>query len=112
MKAERLIVGVEGPELTSREADLFREIEPAGYILFTRNLESPRQIRELTDTLASFSLDRPFISIDQEGGRVWRTREFSSAHPMPPPSPQRPPPARLLNLARSPGSFSNSLESI
>lgn len=81
MKAERLIVGVEGPELTSREADLFREIEPAGYILFTRNLESPRQIRELTDTLASFSLDRPFISIDQEGGRVWRTREFSSAPP-------------------------------
>lgn len=81
MNASRLIVGVEGPELTSREEALFRKIEPAGYILFTRNLESPRQIRKLTDSLVALSLDRPLISIDQEGGRVWRTREFSSAPP-------------------------------
>ncbi len=81
MNAARLIVGLEGPKLTSREEALFRELEPAGYILFSRNLVSPTQIRKLTDSLSSLSLDRPFISIDQEGGRVWRTREFSSAPP-------------------------------
>ncbi|YCM45229.1 beta-N-acetylhexosaminidase [Verrucomicrobiaceae bacterium 227] len=81
MKAARLIVGLDGPELTPREEALFRELEPAGYILFSRNLISPSQIRELTDSLTGLSLDRPLISIDQEGGRVWRTREFSSAPP-------------------------------
>lgn len=81
MNASRLIVGLSGPELTSSETRLFRDLQPAGYILFSRNLESPAQIRELTDALASLSLDRPFIGIDQEGGRVWRTRNFSAAPP-------------------------------
>lgn len=81
MKASRLIVGLSGPELTSEEKSLFREIQPAGYILFSRNLVSAEQIRGLTDSLNSISQHRPFISIDQEGGRVWRTREFSCAPP-------------------------------
>ena len=81
MNAARLIVGLSGAELSPEEADIFREIQPAGYILFSRNLVSAEQIRELTDSLNSLSLDRPFISIDQEGGRVWRTREFSCAPP-------------------------------
>ena len=67
MKASRLIVGLSGPELTSEEKSLFREIQPAGYILFSRNLVSAEQIRGLTDSLNSISQHRPFISIDQEG---------------------------------------------
>ncbi len=81
MNASRLIVGLSGPELTSDEKSLFCEIQPAGYILFSRNLVSAEQIRGLTDSLNSISQHRPFISIDQEGGRVWRTREFSCAPP-------------------------------
>jgi len=81
MNAARLIVGLSGPELTDEEAALYRDLQPAGYILFSRNLVSAPQIRDLTDSLASLSLQRPFISIDQEGGRVWRTREFSCAPP-------------------------------
>ncbi len=81
MNAERLIVGLSGPELTKEEESLFRDIQPAGYILFSRNLISPSQTRELTDSLHTLSYDTPFISIDQEGGRVWRTREFSASPP-------------------------------
>lgn len=81
MSAECLIVGLKGPVLTPEEAALFRDLQPAGYILFSRNLESPEQIRELTDSLRDLHLDTPFISIDQEGGRVWRTRDFSCAPP-------------------------------
>lgn len=81
MSAECLIVGLKGPVLSPEEAKLFRDLQPAGYILFSRNLESPEQIRELTDSLRSLHLDPPFISIDQEGGRVWRTRDFSCAPP-------------------------------
>ena len=81
MNAARLIVGLSGPELTADEAALFRDLQPAGYILFSRNLVSAPQIRDLTDALTALSTDRPLISIDQEGGRVWRTREFSCAPP-------------------------------
>ena len=81
MNAQRLIIGLSGHTLTAEETALFRQLQPAGYILFSRNLESPEQIRDLTDSLAALSHDRPFISIDQEGGRVWRTREFSAAPP-------------------------------
>lgn len=81
MNAAQLIVGLSGPELTSEEAALFRDLQPAGYILFSRNLASATQVRDLTDSLAALSYDRPFISIDQEGGRVWRTKEFSAAPP-------------------------------
>lgn len=81
MSAECLIVGLQGLELTSEETALFCDLNPAGYILFSRNLESPQQIRELTDSLRSLHLDTPLISIDQEGGRVWRTKEFSAAPP-------------------------------
>jgi beta-N-acetylhexosaminidase len=81
MNASRLIVGLSGPELTSEEKSLFSDTQPAGYILFSRNLVSAEQIRGLTDSLNSISQHRPFISIDQEGGRVWRTREFSCAPP-------------------------------
>ena len=81
MNTTRLIVGLEGPELSAEEISLYKDIRPAGYILFSRNLVSPTQIRELTDSLTALSDDLPFISIDQEGGRVWRTKEFSAAPP-------------------------------
>ncbi len=81
MSAKCLILGIQGPELTPEETRLFQEIQPAGYILFSRNLIEPKQIRALTDSLRALSYDPPFISIDQEGGRVWRTREIGSAPP-------------------------------
>ncbi len=81
MSAGCLIVGIKGPELTPEEAQFFREVQPAGYILFSRNLIDPVQIRALTDSLRELSEIEPFISIDQEGGRVWRTRELGSAPP-------------------------------
>ena len=35
-----LLLGLKGPQLTSEEAQRFRQLQPAGYILFTRNIES------------------------------------------------------------------------
>ncbi len=81
MSANCLIVGIQGLELTPEETTLFQEVQPAGYILFTRNLENAAQIRQLTDSLRDLSYDPPFIAIDQEGGRVWRTREMGAAPP-------------------------------
>ncbi len=69
------IFGCSGPELTADERAFFREADPAGYILFGRNCDSPEQLRALTDDLRSLhGRDRLLISIDQEGGRVARLR--------------------------------------
>ncbi|MCW1381234.1 beta-N-acetylhexosaminidase [Novosphingobium sp. KCTC 2891] len=69
------IFGLSGLALTDDERAFFRDADPAGYILFGRNVESRAQLRALTDELrALHGRDRTFISIDQEGGRVARMK--------------------------------------
>ena len=69
------IFGMSGPTLTDSERDFFREADPAGYILFGRNVESREQVRALTDDLrAIMGREKLFICIDQEGGRVARMK--------------------------------------
>lgn len=69
-----VIFGCEGPRLTAWEADFFRDVDPFGFILFARNIQSPAQVSQLTaDLRASVGRDAPIL-IDQEGGRVQRLR--------------------------------------
>lgn len=69
------IFGLSGLTLTSDERAFFRDSEPAGYILFGRNIENREQLRRLTDELRALDgrTDLPIL-IDQEGGRVARMR--------------------------------------
>lgn len=68
-----VIFGLSGETLTSDERAFFREAEPAGYILFRRNIVDKAQLRALTDALrALHGRDDLLIMIDQEGGRVAR----------------------------------------
>jgi len=68
-----LILGLAGPDLTDEERGFFREVDPAGFILFKRNVVDRAQMRALTDALRDLSgrNDVPVL-IDQEGGRVAR----------------------------------------
>jgi beta-N-acetylhexosaminidase len=67
------ILGLAGPTLTADERAFFRDVEPAGYILFRRNCVDPAQMRALTDELRGIAgRDDLAILIDQEGGRVQR----------------------------------------
>ena len=69
------IFGIAGLALTDRERDFLRGCDPAGYILFGRNCESPAQMRALTDDLrALHGRGDLLILIDQEGGRVTRMK--------------------------------------
>jgi len=69
------IFGLSGPQLTADERAFFREVDPAGYILFGRNCLDLAQLRALTDDLRSIhGRERLLVSIDQEGGRVARLR--------------------------------------
>ncbi len=69
------IFGLSGLALTADETAFFRDADPAGYILFGRNIESRAQVRALTDALRAIQgRDDLFICIDQEGGRVARMK--------------------------------------
>ena len=69
------IYGMAGETLTADERAFFRDADPAGYILFARNVASREQVRALTDSLrALHGRDDVPILIDQEGGRVARMK--------------------------------------
>src|SRR4051812_27508166 len=76
-----ILTGVPGPELDSESAALFRRIQPGGFILFGRNIQSPTQLRKLIDDLRDLSEIEPIITIDQEGGRVSRLRLIGNEPP-------------------------------
>ena len=68
-----LIVGLSGLTISPQERRLFQSIEPAGYILFARNIDTPEQLHALTSDLYDLAgrSDLPIL-IDQEGGRIQR----------------------------------------
>ena len=69
------ILGLAGPTLTDDERALFRSAQPAGFILFGRNVADPEQLRALTDSLRDATgRDDLLIMVDQEGGPVARLR--------------------------------------
>jgi len=81
MHGQLLMLGVAGPNLSPAEAELYRRIQPSGFILFTRNIVDARQTRRLTDELRSLLPHEVIIAIDQEGGRVSRTKDIAPACP-------------------------------
>lgn len=76
------IVGIAGPSLTPREAALFAAHPPAGVILFSRNIESPKGLAALAARLRQVLPPSAVLMVDQEGGRVARLRPPAwRAHP-------------------------------
>src|SRR5262249_41945169 len=73
MGARAFIAGIAGMVLTDREQAFFRDSEPWGLIVFKRNINTPDQVRRLTDSFrkAIGRADAPVL-VDQEGGRVQR----------------------------------------
>ncbi len=70
-----MIVGFAGTHLNQEEIRLFSQYQPAGYILFARNIIDADQVKALTAELKGISqTPSPYILIDQEGGRVQRLK--------------------------------------
>ena len=76
-----ILTGVPGPQLDAETEKLFRRVQPGGFILFARNIESAAQLRKLIDDLRGLSKIEPIITIDQEGGRVSRLRLIGNEPP-------------------------------
>ncbi len=73
MTRSAAIYGCSGLRLTVEEKAFFSDVRPWGFIVFRRNVDSPEQMRALTDEMRDCvgDLDAPVL-IDQEGGRVQR----------------------------------------
>ncbi|NOY53985.1 MAG: beta-N-acetylhexosaminidase [Deltaproteobacteria bacterium] len=66
------VCGFEGIRPNGTILRLIREYGIGGVILFSRNIETPRQTAELVQELQAAAKIPLFIGIDQEGGRVSR----------------------------------------
>jgi beta-N-acetylhexosaminidase len=70
-----LIVGFDGDEMTPRLASLLKRLQPAGVILFARNIKNAEQTWHLLRQCQK-SVETPlFTCIDLEGGTVDRLRD-------------------------------------
>jgi len=76
-----LLMGVPGIELDAETAARLKKLQPGGFILFGRNIQTAEQLRKLIDDLRDLSDVEPFITIDQEGGRVSRLRLIGEEPP-------------------------------
>lgn len=78
---EFIVMGIPAETLDSETLGIIKQVQPAGFILFARNIKSPQQLRDLTESLRRAVNHEPIITIDQEGGRVSRLKEFMSEPP-------------------------------
>lgn len=92
---QRMVIGFETAGVTDELRQLVREVQPAGFVLFARNVEEPAQVRELNRELASLVDDHypALLCVDQEGGRVQRVKSPATVWP----------PMRVLGNADDPG---------
>ena len=77
------ITGIKSTTLSVKEKKFLQQYKPWGVILFSRNIKSLKQTKELTDQIKKIFKDKNYpILIDQEGGRVNRFKEIFNAGPL------------------------------
>ena len=73
------ITGIKSTKLHKNEIIFLKKYKPWGIILFSRNLQSIKQIKKLTSNIKKIFNDKKYpIIIDQEGGRVNRLNKLIS----------------------------------
>ena len=72
----RLMIGFDGVDLTDNLKRFIKDFRIGGVILFSRNIENPKQLATLCENIQEYAkttgLSPLFIAIDQEGGTVSR----------------------------------------
>ncbi len=82
---QMLMFAVPGKEINETASANMRKYLPGGIILFGYNLSDREQTARLIDNLQEHSMEASgiplFVSIDQEGGRVWRVVDGATQFP-------------------------------
>lgn len=82
---QMMMIGFQGASISGELKEIILDYGVGGVILFSRNIESPEQIKELCRSIKKLYIENnkipPFISIDQEGGRVFRLKSPFRQYP-------------------------------
>jgi beta-N-acetylhexosaminidase len=78
-----LLIGFDGAEMSPRLASLLAKIQPAGVILFARNITGAEQTHTLLRECQKCVATPLFTCVDLEGGTVDRFRNVIGAAPSP-----------------------------
>jgi beta-N-acetylhexosaminidase len=76
-----IILGFDGTEVSPRLGSLLTRIQPAGVILFARNIVTAEQTHKLLQDCQACSTTPLFTCVDLEGGRVDRLRNVIGPAP-------------------------------
>ncbi len=89
LAGQRIMAGFDGTRLNDDLRFIIDDLKAGGIILFSRNIESPEQVKTLCYDIQVYAekcLQPPlFIAIDQEGGVVARLKEPFTLFPQGPP---------------------------
>jgi beta-N-acetylhexosaminidase len=75
------VLGFQGPRPDAETRELLDVIQPGGFLLYQRNIDSYDQVYDLTTHLRESSAITPFVAIDHEGGRVDRLKHLFTIMP-------------------------------
>tara|TARA_Y100000590_G_scaffold340886_1_gene388820 strand:+ start:3975 stop:4925 length:951 start_codon:yes stop_codon:yes gene_type:complete len=76
-KTRSFICGIKGTKLSDKEILFLKKYQPWGIILFSRNIKSIKQTKNLTKSIKNIFKNNNYpILIDEEGGRVSRLFNF------------------------------------
>jgi beta-N-acetylhexosaminidase len=76
-----LVIGFDGIEVTPALSAMLARIQPAGVILFARNIINAQQTHQLLKDCQAHVRERLFTCVDLEGGRVDRFRNVTGPAP-------------------------------
>ena len=75
------VIGFTGRELSAENRAVIESIQPGGFLLLQRNIESFDQTYSLTSRLREMCTIPPLLAIDHEGGRVDRFKHIFTNMP-------------------------------
>ena len=82
MNKSAIVIGIKGLNLSLDEKKLLQEKQPLGVILFRRNINNPKQVLSLTQSIRDILGKEAMILIDQEGGKVSRlNKDYWKTYP-------------------------------
>src|SRR3954463_672160 len=76
-----MIMGFEGPSISPNVESLLDTIQPAGVVLFARNIDDAEQVHRLLGDCQDLVKTNLFTCVDMEGGTVDRLRDVITPAP-------------------------------